>query len=91
MVYHKIMAVAPTFSLLLCGLCVSLAADWEFVDTNLTYFGDAIDYKDPCKAGKVDFTSSINVFIFCVSCCVCTFWLILIQNLQAGPNYRGPG
>ncbi|KAM7392945.1 hypothetical protein PAMA_007861 [Pampus argenteus] len=44
------MAVAPTFLLLLCGLRVSLAADWEFVDTNFTYLGDAIDYKDPCKA-----------------------------------------
>ncbi|KAM7369047.1 hypothetical protein PAMP_013346 [Pampus punctatissimus] len=44
------MAVAPTCLLLLCGLCVSLAVDWEFVDTNFTYLGDAIDYKDPCKA-----------------------------------------
>ncbi|XP_018526748.1 bone morphogenetic protein 1 isoform X2 [Lates calcarifer] len=41
---------APTFLLLLCGLCVSLAVDWEFVDTNFTHLGDAIDYKDPCKA-----------------------------------------
>ncbi|XP_026152689.1 bone morphogenetic protein 1-like [Mastacembelus armatus] len=44
------MAVCPAFLLLLCGLRVSLAADWEFVDLNFTYLGDAIDYKDPCKA-----------------------------------------
>ncbi|TDH02041.1 hypothetical protein EPR50_G00168750 [Perca flavescens] len=44
------MEVAPTLLLLLCGLSVSLAADWEFADTHLTYLGDAIDYKDPCKA-----------------------------------------
>ncbi|XP_056258852.1 bone morphogenetic protein 1-like isoform X4 [Seriola aureovittata] len=40
----------PAFFLLLCGLRVSLAVDWEFVDTNFTYLGDEIDYKDPCKA-----------------------------------------
>ncbi|KAF1377489.1 hypothetical protein PFLUV_G00201330 [Perca fluviatilis] len=44
------MEVAPTLLLLLCGLRVSLAADWEFADTHLTFLGDAIDYKDPCKA-----------------------------------------
>ncbi|XP_029370992.1 bone morphogenetic protein 1-like isoform X2 [Echeneis naucrates] len=36
--------------LLLSGLCVSLAADWEFVDSNLSHLVDVIDYKDPCKA-----------------------------------------
>lgn len=54
------MEVAPTFLLLLCSLRVSLEADWEFVDTDLTYLGDAIDYKDPCKAGTVNF----NLLIF---------------------------
>ncbi|XP_059213752.1 bone morphogenetic protein 1-like isoform X2 [Centropristis striata] len=44
------MEVAPAFLLLLCGLRVSLAADWDLVDTNFTYLGDVIDYKDPCKA-----------------------------------------
>ncbi|XP_039470178.1 bone morphogenetic protein 1-like isoform X2 [Oreochromis aureus] len=44
------MEVAPRFLFLLCGLCVSLAADWETVETTFTDLGDEIDYKDPCKA-----------------------------------------
>ncbi|KAK2888337.1 bone morphogenetic protein 1-like isoform X1 [Channa argus] len=44
------MAVSPIFLFLLCSLRVSLAADWEFVDSNFIFVGDAIDYKDPCKA-----------------------------------------
>lgn len=51
-IWSEGMEVAPAFSLL---LCVSLAADWEFVDTNFTHIDDAIDYKDPCKAGTVRF------------------------------------
>ncbi|KAM6976019.1 bone morphogenetic protein 1-like isoform 3-T3 [Tautogolabrus adspersus] len=39
------------FAYLLCvSLRVSLAADWEIVDTNFSFLGDVIDYKDPCKA-----------------------------------------
>jgi len=49
------MEVAPACVLLLCSLRVSLAADWESVDTHLTDRGDVIDYKDPCKAGTVNF------------------------------------
>lgn len=56
------MAMSPAFLLLLCGRCVSLAADWEFVDTNFVYLDDAIDYKDPCKAGTVHFSMSANSF-----------------------------
>ncbi|TNM91924.1 hypothetical protein fugu_018936 [Takifugu bimaculatus] len=45
------MEVAPAASLLLCvSLRLSLAANWDFVDTNFTHLDDAIDYKDPCKA-----------------------------------------
>lgn len=49
------MEVAATFVLLLCGLhSVSLAADWEAADSTFSsYLEDAIDYKDPCKAGTV--------------------------------------
>ena len=46
------MEVAPAFSLL---LCVSLAAEWESVDAHSGFLDDAIDYKDPCKAGAVHF------------------------------------
>lgn len=56
------MEVAPTFLFLLCGLRVSLAAEWEFEDTNFTYLGDAIDYKDPCKAGTVTL-SSLRIYL----------------------------
>ncbi|XP_060917704.1 bone morphogenetic protein 1-like isoform X4 [Labrus mixtus] len=39
------------FAYLLCvSLRVSLAAEWEIVDTNISFLGDVIDYKDPCKA-----------------------------------------
>lgn len=61
----EVMEVAPNFLFLLCVcLRVSLAADWEFDDTNFTYLDDAIDYKDPCKAGSVHFTSSTNLLTF---------------------------
>ncbi|XP_034566354.1 bone morphogenetic protein 1-like isoform X2 [Notolabrus celidotus] len=42
---------APLFIYLLSAcLRFSLAADWELLDNNFTNEGDAIDYKDPCKA-----------------------------------------
>lgn len=67
-IWSEVMEVAPAFWFLLCvSLRVSLAADWEFVDTNFTHFGDVIDYKDPCKAGTVNLTSSMNLMIFCIS------------------------
>ncbi|XP_022059555.2 bone morphogenetic protein 1-like isoform X1 [Acanthochromis polyacanthus] len=42
------MGVAVLF--LLCVLRVSVADDWELVDSAVNNLGDAIDYKDPCKA-----------------------------------------
>ncbi|CAF88521.1 unnamed protein product, partial [Tetraodon nigroviridis] len=48
------MEVAPAVALLLCvSLRLSLAAQLEFVDTNFTLVDEAIDYKDPCKAGRI--------------------------------------
>lgn len=48
------MEVAPAVSLLLCvSLRLSPAANWDLVDTHFTHLDDAIDYKDPCKAGRV--------------------------------------
>ncbi|XP_029024761.1 bone morphogenetic protein 1-like isoform X5 [Betta splendens] len=44
------MAASAAFWLLLCGLRVSPAARWEAVDVSSTHLGDAMDYKDPCKA-----------------------------------------
>lgn len=67
------MEVAPAVLLLLCGLRVSLAGDWEFVDTNFTYLDDAIDYKDPCKAGTVHFTSSTDLYAFPVGLYIMCF------------------
>nr|XP_057905222.1 bone morphogenetic protein 1-like isoform X1 [Doryrhamphus excisus] len=36
--------------LFLYSLCLSHAVDWEYLDTNVPYREDEIDYKDPCKA-----------------------------------------
>ncbi|XP_061731792.1 bone morphogenetic protein 1-like isoform X1 [Nerophis ophidion] len=36
--------------LFLCSLRISHAADWDFLDPNVQYQQDDIDYKDPCKA-----------------------------------------
>ncbi|XP_061886936.1 bone morphogenetic protein 1-like isoform X2 [Entelurus aequoreus] len=36
--------------LFLCSLRISHAADWDFLDPNVQYQQDEIDYKDPCKA-----------------------------------------
>lgn len=44
------MEVLPAYLLICVCLRLSLAADWEFVETNFTLLDDAIDYKDPCKA-----------------------------------------
>lgn len=45
---------APAAALLLCVcLRLSLADHWEFGDTSSSRVEDAIDYKDPCKAGRV--------------------------------------
>lgn len=59
------MACARVVLLVLCGVRVSLAADWEFEDSRFTSTsGDAIDYKDPCKAGTVPFTFTTLFFVY---------------------------
>lgn len=65
------MQVAPAAALLLCvSLRVSLAEHWEFVDPNSSPVDDAIDYKDPCKAGRVCFASSVQSWMIRVHVCV---------------------
>ncbi|KAK7889384.1 hypothetical protein WMY93_024944 [Mugilogobius chulae] len=44
------MARVPVFLLVLCGVHACPAAGWDFEDTLYSSTGDAIDYKDPCKA-----------------------------------------
>lgn len=47
------MDAAPALLFLLCGLGVSLEADWELQGSPVAPTEDAVDYKDPCKAGTV--------------------------------------
>ncbi|XP_020563357.1 bone morphogenetic protein 1 isoform X2 [Oryzias latipes] len=44
------MDAAPALLFLLCGLGVSLEADWELQGSPVAPTEDAVDYKDPCKA-----------------------------------------
>ncbi|KAM8743208.1 bone morphogenetic protein 1-like isoform 3-T3 [Acanthopagrus schlegelii] len=75
------MEVAPACLSLLC-VCLlgSLAADWEFVDTNFTYLDDVIDYKDPCKAAA-----------FLGDIALDEDDLRMFKNVHSGDGARHPG
>lgn len=85
LVWSEAMEVAPAVSLLLCvSLRVSLAANWEFVDTHFTHRDDALDYKDPCKAGRACLPplcnywwsgSTSGAYIICTGSCRLLVWM----------------
>lgn len=69
------MEAGPATALL---LCLSLRLSLDFVDTHLTHLDDAIDYKDPCKAGRV--------CVLMTSSCHCCLYNVDRQLQAVGLN-----